>query len=1525
MNQVLSICQKVIFLTSFFTLVLSNAFAQAIDALPPANNTEYPDATFEFTYSWNTPQEAKNVIEFCGDVASNYFNSSVPITVFVLWEDWGITNSFDANGSARGSSYATLISDVIDIVPDDSPFNDFWSGEIPWFNLVNVPSALSHSHSGIDHEPLLFDVTMNLNGNQNWSFSTNSLPPAGSEIRSLVTTTLHELLHGLGLSSSFSINLIDDQSTIIKPLVPNLYDTHLVVGNSSTVPLMTLDGEMLTTAVTTANNVFFEGQSAIDNNLGNRVPVYTANTWDAGTSLSHIGEFVATGQNSILNFGQEAFGICCGIGSEAPLMAASSQGSAPGIIDPIVVGIMQDIGWSMDCPNPGCSNPMACNFDWLACPNEENPSDDEDCFFGDDLYIPSVLGQEIMRNCGSAENCFNLGSSFCSQSFAGYSLADKSCLMAAIESVSIESASAFSFTWTVDLKYKYECCLNEGCGDLQACNYNINRCTTNNELCLDCNLDPDNNETFYCVNIEMQDAGMNGWQGAVWSINQPQTPEFSAFSNTLFSGAQGLESFCLREGCYEFKVTSGSNPTEISWSLNVEGIEQLSSTTSDRVGTFYFRVGSNSISVCTNPNACNYDGGCSMNPIFNGLNDINCTFPGCLNNLACNYDSDAGCHDEDLCIFLNVGAIPATDFSHPEYLTNVPWQITSFNENNSASSTIDFASDLSFSGGSNNLGDTLQTGTWSCCNSELVFFDGISQYSCDFLEFNPSEDLDGDGAFDTLIYGVIEIEDNEIGWFILEPLGLLQGCLEESACNYDSSLHIHNDGSCIYDDPDYALLSATYRTLVDLGCDGIQNQEFKLSFSDTLVQSDLIGSAEWAIGWYYTCGVNLTANGLFPDNSAAILEVELLPSGLLSTTGSIEVSEQSGCVSMMLCVSGCTNSDACNYNQAANENDGSCIMPDCTNASACNYNSQAVCSDDDMCTYVTYESYFTSREWLLEFTYSSFESFSDVISFNEDFSFFNAYGFNGGFAGTLQSCWPNVVIQGDYNWEGYVFSGQYNSIDDSFLGEVVTNNGEMTEFVLKQAIHGCRDINACNYSPEANVDDNSCQYDASQVDIIQSLWKLSYSCSSTPSDITLDFDQNLEDRSWISLNNNNGGWWSLCGYYLQLYQSETLIFEGDWDEDLNSFASIDENGQCMRITLVSEGCTDPLACNYAPEVTDEDGSCIYLVAPYCDCDSDAVFDALGVCGGGCLVDADADGICDDQDNCVGSTDACGVCNGPGPIYECGCNSIPEGYCDCEGNTLQPYCSDPAACNFYSFVEGCLIDDPSTCQYNDTDLDGICDDDDCIIENAYFVCSTCFTPYSMNENLSGGGYSSALGALAYGSLTGVEVDLLFNPSDPSISWPGDFLIEITNPQGQCVQLGGFSFGDCPASIDDYNIYPSEWGELGSVDIYHAEVIVADPFILNGEEGFWSVRIANGYLSSPEVHYQALIKLQGLCPLYQSTEILADVFCGPGTVFDVLTHQCIPITENVCPGDLDGNGIVATSDLLLFLSNFGLTCL
>ena len=79
------------------------------------------------------------------------------------------------------------------------------------------------------------------------------------------------------------------------------------------------------------------------------------------------------------------------------------------------------------------------------------------------------------------------------------------------------------------------------------------------------------------------------------------------------------------------------------------------------------------------------------------------------------------------------------------------------------------------------------------------------------------------------------------------------------------------------------------------------------------------------------------------------------------------------------------------------------------------------------------------------------------------------------------------------------------------------------------------------------------------------------------------------------------------------------------------------------------------------------------------------------CGGSCPADADGDGICDDVDDCVGTLDACGVCNGPGEIYDCGCSGIPAGDCDCDGNQLDA-----------------LGDCGGSCPA-DTDGDGVCDD------------------------------------------------------------------------------------------------------------------------------------------------------------------------------------------------------------------------
>ena len=142
----------------------------------------------------------------------------------------------------------------------------------------------------------------------------------------------------------------------------------------------------------------------------------------------------------------------------------------------------------------------------------------------------------------------------------------------------------------------------------------------------------------------------------------------------------------------------------------------------------------------------------------------------------------------------------------------------------------------------------------------------------------------------------------------------------------------------------------------------------------------------------------------------------------------------------------------------------------------------------------------------------------------------------------------------------------------------------------------------------------------------------------------------------------------------------------------------------------------PEACNYAEDANEDDGSCLFN-------------DALGVCGGTCTADLDQDGICDDVDDCVGAYDACGVCNGPGEIYECGCADIPEGDCDCNGNQLDEcgVCGGDGIAEGACDCDGNVIDALGECGGGcaaDEDADGICDDvDDCVGElDACGVCN-----------------------------------------------------------------------------------------------------------------------------------------------------------------------------------------------------------
>ncbi|MDA8605580.1 hypothetical protein N9L13_00960 [Flavobacteriales bacterium] len=222
----------------------------------------------------------------------------------------------------------------------------------------------------------------------------------------------------------------------------------------------------------------------------------------------------------------------------------------------------------------------------------------------------------------------------------------------------------------------------------------------------------------------------------------------------------------------------------------------------------------------------------------------------------------------------------------------------------------------------------------------------------------------------------------------------------------------------------------------------------------------------------------------------------------------------------------------------------------------------------------------------------------------------------------------------------------------------------------------------------------------------------------------------------------------------------TCLWNLQWSDALGG--NHNELGQALNTEGVIAGCTDGTACNYDPVAAEDDGSCLYtdacgvcgglgaiydcgcsdIPAGDCDCEGNAL-DALGICGGSCAADADSDGICDDIDECVGTIDACGICNGPGAVYDCGCTAMPAGDCDCDGNELDAAGECGGSCTEDADSDG-VCDDIDDCIGSfdalgvcngsclaDADNDGICDDiDDCI--GSVDACGICNGPGAIYE-------------------------------------------------------------------------------------------------------------------------------------------------------------------------------------------------
>lgn len=393
---------------------------------------------------------------------------------------------------------------------------------------------------------------------------------------------------------------------------------------------------------------------------------------------------------------------------------------------------------------------------------------------------------------------------------------------------------------------------------------------------------------------------------------------------------------------------------------------------------------------------------------------------------------------------------------------------------------------------------------FGCTDLGACNFNGDADYddgTCVYASFpfdcegNCVNDDDGDGVCDEFeVFGCMdEMACNFISGATNEAGSCYydcSGCTIEGACNYDPAALV-DDGTC------------DFESCLSLGCTDNEACNFDASAvindgSCTFPSNgecDCLGNVPDALG---ECGGNcpLDADG----------------------DGVCDV------------IFGCTNLDAPNFDPDATFDDGSCQIPGCTVQGACNFNMEAN-FDDGSCDFLS----------------CLVIGCTDVNGCN--------YDSEAQLQGTCEypeagyTCNGDCVTDsdGDGVCDPFEVSGCTDETAFNFDPNATEENGSCIEVV-----EGCLEIAACNYDAQANVNDDSCDFD---------------SCVGCLLELACNYNPIATQSAPCE--------WPEVGYDCQ----------GNCTLDLN------ENGICDPEE--TQGCMYPTAINFMLEASFDDGSCVF--------------------------------------------------------------------------------------------------------------------------------------------------------------------------------------------------------------------------------------------------------------------------------------------------------------------------------------------
>jgi len=447
----------------------------------------------------------------------------------------------------------------------------------------------------------------------------------------------------------------------------------------------------------------------------------------------------------------------------------------------------------------------------------------------------------------------------------------------------------------------------------------------------------------------------------------------------------------------------------------------------------------------------------------------------------------------------------------------------------------------------------------------------------------------------------------------------IYGCLDSLALNFDEVV-THDDGSCVYPiicdeessnftlylhdtygdgwngnnfSANHILLEGYYETTIATGSEGIE--PFCLNDGCYLINVDG-GTWQQEISW-----------DLLNENGDTVL------------TGGAPYQNYLGVNSTCLTVIGCTDSLALNYNELAGTEDGSCEYP-----FTCDEGYNVVIMELQTDPYpgeTSWDLISENGDTLFEannFTETNTLYIDTVCVANDmqiTFSLYDTYG-DGLTSGAGDGLFHFYVCGAQ------VFSG--SDFEHLFSGTFIGCEGASI------IVFGCTDDAANNYSPDANTEDGSCEYDII-MGCTDSL-AVNYNELADVEDGSCDYlsCEFYEMLVEVSLLSSSGNGWNGINYTLNSFDETTLItgtlndgFEGtdyyclpngcylftvpeyaggdlfNWSiviedkKQISGTSGVKDNFGVNEICDVIMGCIDETALNYNALANVADESCIY--------------------------------------------------------------------------------------------------------------------------------------------------------------------------------------------------------------------------------------------------------------------------------------------------------------------------------------------